>query len=169
MVAAHALLCVIRGSPNAIQGASRGADRRCRQSAAFLSDMHANIELCVKVEGEIDDKEQQAGIIMANIFSEPSDKGNDSILGDFLELMPMHCSKNKHGHSVAVSMIGSSNELCHRACLLPPLDTDPYKNARSSARAWLKLGKRKNHLNRIFNHVIAHNTFPQRCFLRPCE
>jgi hypothetical protein len=145
MVAAHALLCVIRGSSKAIQGASNGVDRRCRQAAAFLSDMPANIELCVKVEGEIKDKELQAGIIMEKLFSEPSDKGNDSILDDFLELMPMHRSKKKHGHSVAVSKIGSFSELCNRACLLPPLDTDPYKaaieNARSSARAWLKLGK----------------------------
>jgi hypothetical protein len=145
MVAAHALLCVIRGSKSAIQGASKGVDRRCRQAAAFLSDMPANIELCVKVEGEIEDKELQAGIIMEKLFSEPSDKGDDSILDDFLELMPMHRSKKKHGHAVAVSMIGSFKELCNRACLHAPLDADPYKvaieNARSSARAWLKLGK----------------------------
>ena len=145
MVAAHALLCVVRGSSKAIQGASKGVDRRCRQAAAFLSDMPASTELCVKVVGEIEDKEQQAGIVMDKIFSEPSDKGDDFILEDFLELMPMHRSKKNHGHSVAVSMIGSFNELCNRACLLPPLDTDPYKvaieNARSSARAWLKLGK----------------------------
>jgi hypothetical protein len=53
----------------------------------------------------------------------PSDKGNDSVLNNFLELMPVHRSKNKHGHSVAFSVIGSSDELCNRACLLAPLDT----------------------------------------------
>lgn len=157
MVAAHGLLCVVRGNNKALQDAAKGIDRRCRQAAAFLSDMHLavqkvggkKIEKLIKglADKEQKDDDQKNGTIMDMIFRGYDILGDSpSLLNDLFELKVAHRVYDKPGHSVSISSLGSYSVLCSRSCSFPPLDLGGEAilvNSMSSARAWVKLGKQQ--------------------------
>jgi hypothetical protein len=157
VVAAHGLLCVVRGNNKALQEAAKGIDRRCRQAAAFLSDMHLAVQ---KVGGEkiekmvkgLADEEQKGddqnyGMIMDMIFRGYDIPGDSpSLLNDFFELKVEHRVYDKPGHCVSISSLGSYSVLCSRSCSFTPIDLGgeaTLMSSMSSARAWAKLGKQQ--------------------------
>jgi hypothetical protein len=177
LVAAHALLCVIRGNRKAIVDAARGIDRRCRQAAAFLSDTPQAVErfggakLKELLKG-LDDQEPKDdgkinGTIMDILFmGYGAFADSPSTLNDLIELKAAHRVNDKRGHAVSVSSIGAYNVMCSRCCAFPPMDGElaegALNNAMGSARAWVKLGK--NEATPVgtlvlTNENIVHSTF----------
>lgn len=156
-IAAHALLCIVRGNEKSMADVAKGIDSRCRQAAAFLSDMHLTVQkvggekIEALVNGNSDDEVkteiEKHGIIMDMIFRGYGVLGKSpSLLNDFLELKLEHRVYNKPGHIISISSLGSYTALCSRSCSFPPLDSGGEAiliNSMSSARAWAKLGKFK--------------------------
>jgi hypothetical protein len=146
-VAAHALLCSIRGSPKAVNRAAKGVDSRCRQAAAFLADIPASLENAgiTQANGRGSDEENQArGLIMDALFHAHG-KTAKPILDQFLSLKSEHRTGGLAKEQfVVVSRKGSFDDLCSRISSFPSDDDSEeafMENAISSARAWVRLGK----------------------------
>ena len=152
-IAAHALLCILRGSKKAVEIAAKGVDRRCRQSAAFLSEIPESLIDCdafasASEEGvnkQNDNKEVQRGNIMDMCFHAQNEADGRSAIEELLELKPIHCPEGTPGHSIAVSRESTFSDLSSRACRFPILEHEMDNAAKEkpieSARAFLKIGK----------------------------
>ena len=151
-MAAHAFLCAIRGSPQAFDMASKGADRRCRQAAAFLSDMPAALETAgfsqASPSRQESDKsgylEQQRGLIMDALFYAHG-SSHEPLLDQLLGMKRELSLEGPGEYFVAVARQGSYDDLCNRVCA--PLagednsETAALDRAIGSARAWVRLSK----------------------------
>ena len=118
---AHAFLCTVRGSAKAMQEGAKGVDRRCRQAAAFLSDMPSTIENFASVSSlpfykeskEADNQiDQKRGMLMDMFFRDPAVSDARSVMDAFLQLKPIHFRGAMHGYSLVVSRVSSYHELC---------------------------------------------------------
>jgi hypothetical protein len=163
LVVAHALICAVRGNTKALRDAAIGVDRRCRQAAAFLSDIPVTVEQTMETQDK-ETKETEAD----KSKSADGDKKKDSkrrqfeimdflfrghglledtpaVYWDLVELKPPHRVDSKSGYSVKVSMVGGYNLLCARCSSFSPLDNSAaaaaLNDAMGSARAWAKIGK----------------------------
>jgi hypothetical protein len=156
MVAAHALLSSIRGSPDAIDAAYKAVDSRCRQSAAFLADAPMVIDKYAqkRIQNEIKDVAGEGktrnddlyyGAIMDMIF-----RGNKNfaeskpVIDDVMWLKEdLHSKEEDVDIYVSVSSIGSYNDVGARACSYSPLEQEEgdtaFKNAVDSRSALVKL------------------------------
>ena len=146
--AAHALLCMVRGTPSAVQGGAKIADRRCRQAAAFLSDMPSNIDDCVEVfesgkSLKSKAEESRVGLVMDMGFQDKRRSDRKALVDDFLQLKSEHRSSGNYGQSVVVSMKGSFGELCKRASIFAPTSEisgeAAVENMKTSVSSWVKL------------------------------
>lgn len=156
LAAAHALLCIIRGDPEALLEAAKRIDKRCRQGAAFLSDIPHSVErfagskLSKIVTGLGESKPRDGtkieGTIMDILFRGYGDIAKSPcVLNDLVEFKSMHRVADLPGYGVKVTESSTYAEMCARCCAFPPLDGDEaegaLRTAMSSARAWVKLGK----------------------------
>ena len=135
-----------------MQEGAKGVDRRCRQAAAFLSDMPSTIENFASVSSlpfykeskEADNQiDQKRGMLMDMFFRDPAVSDARSVMDAFLQLKPIHFRGAMHGYSLVVSRVSSYHELCSRACSFPPFYDDEeqaLENAKLSALAWLRMG-----------------------------
>ena len=152
-MAAHALLCAIRGSPQAFNLAAKGVDRRCRQAAAFLSDMPAALETAgfsqasVSSPKDTDESgllEQQRGLIMDALLHAHG-TSHEPLLDQLLELKNELTQKKSGQYFVAVARQGSYDDLCKRVCSSlaseDKSETAALDRAIGSARAWVRLGE----------------------------
>jgi hypothetical protein len=162
LVAAHALICAVRGNTKALRDAAIGIDRRCRQAAGFLSEIPVSVEQTMEAQ-EKESAERESGKNKSEIGDEKKDSGKrrceimdfvfrghglledtPAVYTDLVELKPAH-RDSKSGFSVKVSIIGGYNLLCARCSAFSPLDNSAAEaalnNAMGSARAWAKLGK----------------------------
>ena len=161
MVAANALLCVIRGKPEAVKRASEAIETRFCEAAAFLADVPATIDTIfdsgklwselkdlVPVNGNESDKDHlYHGAIMDMIVRRNRGDGFADV-GSILDHM-LYLTKdlNKNDGEVAiyvsVSCAGSYNAVGIRACGSAPLEQDAagaaFSNAVGSTSALLKL------------------------------
>ena len=159
LLAAHALLCAVRGNREALLEAAKGVDRRCRQAAAFLADIPesvleidaSHVKKVVKLSASPDNKSLNRGAVMDILFrgaSKSSDLAS-CVLSEVVELKPVHRVDGEYGHSVSVSQRGSFKDLCSRCCSFPALDANQpgftLNSAMRSACAWSRLGKFRDH------------------------
>jgi hypothetical protein len=154
MVAAHALLCCIRGNPEAIHRAAKAVLGRSRQAAAFLSDTPYTIDkfahqqlksvwekISPLSKGDSDRNDKlYLGAIMDMIV-----RGNNpSLLSNFFWLkQDLSKADEEVPIYISVSSVGSYSEVGIRACSHTPLEDGAaetaLKNAVWSASAWLRL------------------------------
>lgn len=147
MVAAHALLCVIEGSPEAQVATEKGVSNRSRQAAQFLSSIPQSMEhlkgssLRPKHDAlqNNDKNEIYRGVILNRMFGYTA-TSTDSLLNHTYWL-----KSDRSQHFISVSGHGSYNVLCGRSCAFPPVENDGFtaalRNAISGSRAWASLSK----------------------------
>ncbi len=185
MIAARALLLIIRGSPEAINDVAKRIDNRCRQSAAFLSDMPHSVErfagskLTSLISGIEKKKLSRNGAkieaeIMNILFRGCGDLSKTScVLNDLFEFRSIYRTDDesdyKSMYAVQVTETSSYSEMCARCCAFPPLDADLAEGAlragMGSARAWVKLGTRRESvaLSRMTTDLILTLFLSIRC------
>ncbi len=140
--AGHALLCASRGLAKALQSAARIADRRWRQSAAFISDFPPRItHLATPNEPPPDDS---IGVVFNRIFYDTVKQGSRALVEVVLQLPR---NGNKDDYCMLIARKSTFNDLCNRICQFPPEPSQAspdeatlIETARASARALLQLG-----------------------------
>jgi len=154
-IAAHALLLVIKDNSKAFAAATIGMDRRCRQAAAFLSDIPQTvadfdleyIRQATELPAPTNQKESDLflGTIMDMMFrGKHGDMDQPCVLSDLLEIKTVHGLEDLHRHSIDVALCGSYTTLCDRCCVFPAVDDSQTGSslltAVESAVAWIRLG-----------------------------
>jgi hypothetical protein len=155
MIAARALLYVVRGRSEAIVDIAKMIDKRCRQAAEFLSDIPSSVErfagsrLSSMVLGLNKQKPKEGGKIEAAImnvlFRGYGDLNNlSTLMKDMVQLKSMLRTDGTPVYLVPVTDSSSYAEMCTRCCAFPALDADLADGAlragMSSAQAWVQLG-----------------------------
>lgn len=153
-IASHALLHVVSGDAFAIRRAAKEMDARCRQTAAFLSDIPKKLErfgavklaeLLLGPKKNFKDLLTMQGLIYNAVFCGYGDKENTCILEEMVELKSNHLVDGRSGYAVSVSSIGSYKDLCSQCSAFPPIDAElaegALRAAVGSTKAWVRLGK----------------------------
>jgi hypothetical protein len=151
MIAAHALVCIVRDNDEALLEAARRIDKRCRQAAEFLSDIPHSVQRLAGGLLKGSDKEAPKVLgdmegTMMDILFRGIDESSPCVLNELLEIDPetaMEAVNKVYGIEVLES--SSYSDMCNRCSTLPPLDADEaqgvIKVAMGSARAWVQLGR----------------------------
>lgn len=155
MIAARSLLYIIRGNPAAILDAAKRIDKRCRQAAAFLSDIPHSVErfsssmlsgLLLGLENHTPRDSAKIEAIITNILFHGALNVTETscVLNDLFAFKSFYQADSNPVYAVPVTETSSYSEMCVRCCTFPPMDLDLAEGAlragMGSARAWAQLG-----------------------------
>lgn len=155
MIAAHALVCIVRVNEDAFLDATKRIDKRCRQAAEFLSDLPHSVHRFagISFSGALQGLDKQAlkvggameGAVMDVLFR-GIDESSPCILRELLEINAeptVEASNTVYGIEVLES--SSYSDLCKRCCAISQDDAEgdheALKDAMRSAKAWVQLGR----------------------------
>ena len=154
MIAAHALIWIVRGNEEALLDTAKRLDKRCRQAAEFLSDIPHSLQRFAgsTISGLISGLDKDApriigamdGAVM-NILFRGIDESSPCVYNEILEIRSeptMDVTGTVYGIEVLEN--SSYSDMCRRCSTLNPLDVDEGHGAINvamrSAKAWVQLG-----------------------------